>query len=284
MKLNLSCIDKITIEQCESLAEGSFGQIYRVTEIALNAIKRLQVDMALKAPKPTQESRESIASEIRFLHEFHRRLNEEDREKVFPDVLEVVFHDEKSYLMERYTGDLHLNTFSIEEKIQIAAQLIEQIALFSKYRVIYTDYKLSNVLFKNEKAVFADFGNCHFVDMRSSIPRDGFAKSLSKVCEEEYSRLFRGFKSASDEELKNFVDQHHLRGLGLLLTALFHGEDTPFVRMYSVENLTDYIKMSDPLKSLRDQNGKHHDIIRKMLLEPAKYSPELAWREWSCAV
>ncbi len=271
--------DKVKIKEMQYCGGGSYGKVYHVTKIALDNIEH-QTDLILKTPGDDSDSIPEMRSEIDFIHELHQRLSDEERAKFFPNVHEVTYKGQIGYLAERFDDNLenYLDSDpSLEEKIEIANQLIEQLAILSKYNGIYTDIKLKNVLIKKSKpikVVLADFGNCHFVEKRDKISPYGFTYTYR--CREDH--LFSDWKKSDDKTLKEYADQHEARTLGLLLSALFGGDDYPDI--YYQSELPEYFN-SCPLGKLKEKNPNLYDTIKRLLgIDSAQFKPLEAW-EWN---
>lgn len=262
---------KVTIVDRQLFREGGYGYIYQVNEIALNAIQRVKVDLVMKVPKAERGTAAAIRSEIAFIHELHNRLTPEEGKKVFPDVQDVIFQRNNCYLMEGFEGnlvDLLLNDPpSLEQKVEIAGQLIEQMALFSKNKVIYTDIKPENVLYRDHQAFFSDFGSCTFVV--KGRPIKGIRTGM--------------FTCKNDHYLDDIDDlcKHQARGLGLLLCMLISGKGVPFNKEYTFDQLSNYFYQNNPLQIMHG-----HSLYRTIegmlgLGSGPQLTPVQAWEEFN---
>ncbi len=261
------------------LGGGKFGRVYEVNRIALDNLI-FSVNLVLKIPSGEERSEESISSEIQFIHELHRRFSKEERKKFFPDVHEVTYMRQRGYLAERFDGNLEDYLFdenpSVEERIEIAHQLIEQMALLSKYNAIYTDGKLKNVLIKKHplKVVLADFGDCWFLDKR---PRNReFAATFAMRNDPLFDRTCK-----TDEKLMSEVDAHSARSLGLMLCHLFEGVPISS-KNYSKRELAEYFNSSLSLIEIYKKDPLLYDVIGKLLgfNGGCQLKPLQAWK-WS---
>ncbi len=274
----------VSINQMENLGSGTFGNVYRIKEIGLDNLQRLPVDMVLKLPGSDSDAQREIRAEIDFIHELHKRLTPVERKKVFPDVHEVTYMGKTGYLMERFDGNLKQLPMTLEKKVSIAAQLVEQMAILSKYHAIYTDIKLENIFIKNKKAVLSDFGNCHFIELRNSIPNYGFTYSPSYVSKDDHLRLFSNLSNVDDATLQTYAEQHEARALGLLLCYLFSGQSDIVPAIYTQQVLVQYFNQVDPLKGLRTDHPALCSIIAGMLgLNQPQLTPVQAWEKWSAS-
>lgn len=252
------------------IAHGGFGDIYQVASLVFDNME-FETDMILKAPNDKPKSGLVIDTEIEFIHKLHQKLTAEERGKFFPDVHTVTYSGRKGYLAERFDCNLEeylsKNSVSIEDKISIAENLLEQAAIFSKNDVIYTDIKLENVFMKGTKPFFADFGNCFFVEDMKKIPSCGFTFTTWHTCTEEKGKLFKTWMNVDEPTLKTYADQHLSRSLGLLLCELFEGETvlSIFDEAYSIKALARYVKTRPSLKKLEESSPQLHSTIMGML-------------------
>ncbi len=282
----------VSLNNVTSIGKGNNGTVYSISEIAIDTLNKFQVDLALKIPGNDRLAINEFETEVAFLHELHKRLTPEERFKVFPDVYEVTHKGMKGFLMERYseTLDSYLqnHALSLEEKLQIATQLIEQMAIFAKYGAIYTDIKPKNVLIKPGppfKVKFADFGNCHFIDKIGQNPPSGFTLTHDRTSASDDDELFDALDNLDTQQLQITSHHHYCRAVGLLLCTLFSGQPTtPFSRQYSFNQLREYVRSQDPLESLREKTPLLYDVVVLMLgLNPdgRQISPEGAILEWN---
>ncbi len=280
---------QFSITEKKKLSEGAFGEVYHVTKIALDNIN-YAVDMILKLPKGVKGSDEDadIGSEMEFIHKLHQKLTPKESEKVFPDVHQITYEGKTGYLMGRYDDNLEnclkSGTLSQEEKIEIATQLVEQMAILAKYNALYTDIKLKNVLIKRSapiKVALADFGDCFFLEDRKKMPDYGFTCSEFMLnCKD--SGLFTNWMSIDDSALLNAAQQHQSSALGLMLCALFSDKEIPFQGIYDQKELAGYVKACGEFKGLSQSHPKLYNTILHMLHHNngKQLMPNEAWEEW----
>lgn len=259
----------ITFEKGEKLGGGNFATVYRIREIVADG-KKFAVDFALKLAEPNEKAVEEIESEIHFIQALHQKMTPEEREKIFPNVHKVTYQGQIGYLTERFEGDL-LSHLKSENKSDFAAQLIEQMALFSKYGVIYSDIKPENVLVNKVKAVFSDFGDCRFANEKKES-----ALSLTHSPKYVYvmdTQLIDDWASMDEKTLTDSSNEHQARALGLIITSLFKEEEIPFEDYYGKNELEEYIENSAPLLS-----NALRPIVTEML--EGQLTPIQAWERF----
>ena len=225
MQENIRDLKNLKIEKGERLGGGNFATVYRVNQIVADG-KIFDVNLALKLAEKSDIAIDQIETEIQFIQALHDKLTPEEQEKIFPNVHKVTYEGQIGYLTELYDGDLlkYLKTNpSHEEKIQIATQLIEQMAILSDHGVIYPDVKPENVLFKRGRVVFSDFGDCQFVGEKRETNLS-LTHSPKYVCVED-TQFIDDWQSMDQETLADSSNDHQARALGLILCSLFKGEE-----------------------------------------------------------
>ncbi len=257
----------VTGNTLQRIGGGTWGTTYRIDKIYIDSMA-YSTKIALKLPTLVPGAIEEIKSEIAFIDTLHGKLTDEEKQVMFPNVHKITYNGQEGYLTELYDGNLDSylknNKLNNNQKKEIATQLLEQMAILSKYGAIYTDIKPANILIKDGpplKAVLSDFGNCHFIDSKNTIPDYGFTSSPSFVCDKDKD-LFNWVEMKEKDEatLKEKTDQHEARALGLLLCSLFGGIPDIFNDTYTMQDLKHFYSTNKCLDTVRNDKALDNTI------------------------
>lgn len=267
--------------------KGNFGIICQVNKWP---------QVAVKIPNGAENSEKEIHSEYRFLKALHRswHLTAVEKGELYPRPVKVKYKDKTAFLVPYYPGKslIYHRHLTLSDKVDITTSLIKQMAILSKAQVVYTDIKLGNVLvdLKNKRYPFADFGGCSFEfnsfistskqNALSLTPAYAMKEDIQRIHDSHFGSSFFNLQGLS--ALRQALDQHSSRALGLLLCELYSGREVYFTQKYTMPELEEYIRDCQPLASLETDYPELADVIKGMLgVGREQLLPKQALEEWS---
>lgn len=277
------------ITNVKYIAEGRWGIVHEITQLGFKTINKKIAMKKINPPSSKEmllQAQEALLAEVASLKKLHasKKISDEEKEKIIPEPI-VINLGEFAYLTKLKTGNLtEYRNLNLQQKIIVAKQLIEQMAIFAKAGFLYTDIKLSNVLVDDTTdpiTVFlSDCGNCHFIDDPSKIPLSGLTVTRHCCLEEDVVLLNEAVTTSEDKSQKLETASQILmsRALGLLLSQLFNGQmNDPFSKGYQMQDLKTFLTKY-PLTELQNTDPHLHDTIMGMLgINGPQLKPQEAW-------
>lgn len=292
------------VKKATEIGHGGYGTVMKVDKLANNEIPKSEVAIKI-APRKNIESVESIRKEMAFLNALHEsdRLTPEEKAALLPKPVKVTYEQGfvfkttyDGYMTKFFNGsDLfsQVNKLNMQQKIDVATQLIYQLSLISKAKGCHVDLKLENILVDlstNPVTVkIADFGSCFFTD---KVEKNTFISATPSYTMAGDYRLLSHYSelasknpndAAIQKELASAANQHMSRTMGFALMVLFKGTMPPFTAkktFYSIETI-DYVNKEEPLLSLSQVNKNLASVVIAMLRPGGNpIAPQEAWEQW----
>lgn len=296
----------VVVTKAHEIGHGAFATVMKVDDLANEVIPQSGVAIKI-APRKDISAMESIKKEIAFLNAMHAsdKLSGEEKAALFPKPVKVTYekglifktpHD--GYMTKFFNGSSlmeQLPKLSMQQKIDIATQLIYQLALISKVQGCHPDLKLENFLVDSSTdpvtVKIADYGSCFFTDK----PENVIPVTSGYTMMGDYNRLTRYSNLAASkpddpklkEELAAAANQIMSRTMGFALMILFSGKVPPFCENnnFYTSEARSYIDDEAPLQSLEGVNKNLASIVLGLLMPGAKpLDPQDAWKQWSNAL
>lgn len=140
----------------KQLGSGSYGVAYLIEELSSGekfVLKRMKAKH-----RKSRKLREKFHLEIQLLQEIGLPNT--------PSVIsQGVIEEVPFYIMDYIGGQtfeqsifIEGNTFSVEQSLKIASQLLENVILFHQKGIVHRDLRIPNILMKDEQLYIIDFG------------------------------------------------------------------------------------------------------------------------------
>lgn len=146
-------------EQIETIAQGSFGTVYKVKD---RYTQQLYAEKVI--PKPSESNFERMLS-FKYETYISRLLVDISH----PGIMKCydIFEDDSSiYIIQEYYSEGNLQDYfnSFNQQLSVALvkeklkELISSLQFMYKYGIVHRDLKMANILISNSKTVIIDFG------------------------------------------------------------------------------------------------------------------------------
>lgn len=284
------------ITKAKKIDEGHYSNIYLVDEIAGQKIAEFP-QVVIKTHNEVEHAKSELQSEIDFLNQLYQSelLTESEKGEIAQKPIKATFEGQEGFLMPyRSEGNLadYLLTHMItmQQKSDLARQLIYKMSLLSKAKAIYADIKQQNILvdLNGNKLTFdfTDFGSCYFAYRPENYPSGGLSITPLHVMARDYTALTAACEAAlkdpndpvKQKALEEASKPHLSRSLGLLLTETIDDQLTPFTDSYSFSQLKHYYKSNNPLQNLHKEDSKMATVLEGMLgVGEKQLTPEESW-------
>lgn len=298
----------VVVTKAREIEHGAYGTVLRVVELANKVIPKS--DVAIKVvPRKNLIAMESIKKEIAFLNAAHEsdKLTPEEKAILFPKPVKVAFETglffktaHEGYMTKFFNGGSlmdQVHKLNMKQKIDIATQLIYQLALISKIQGCHPDLKLENFLVDLSTdpvtVKIADFGSCFFTDKPEKQDIIPATRGYTMMGDHRLLTYYSDLAAAQPndpkmkEELTAAANQLMPRMMGFALMILFSGKSPAFCaknNFYTTETIS-YLKEAAPLQSLEQVNANLAAVVVGLLKPGSKpLHPQEAWKQWSAAL
>lgn len=234
----------------------------------------------IKKQTEDKDSESDIKSEAEFYEKFSQMATPSETKKLIPE-----FAYERGALIESEAlGKLwdFLKKLSLEEKMEVASQLLEQMAILARYGVIYTDIKPDNILIISTKPIkvrLSDFGHTPF----ASEKKIEMAYSPQYIAKEDMKAFKKALRSQSEKNISDAAQRIQSSALGMVLCYMFSGVNpegycVAYDDGFKVKDLGHYYRALDKQENFLKINKDNRLILVDLLNGKG---PENAWNKWN---